>query len=64
MWNNNADYTWENKTRDRLSNVGSYSTALKNGMKLVDEFNDPVNTITKVYAITREEWALGLKASK
>ena len=48
----------------KYTNVGSYSVALKDGMKLVDEFNDPVNTITKVYAITREEWALGLKASK
>ena len=46
----------------KYTNVGSYSVALKNGMKLVDEFNDPVNTITKVYAITREEWSLGLKA--
>ena len=31
----------------KYTNVGSYSVALKNGMKLVDEFNDPVNTIHK-----------------
>jgi hypothetical protein len=26
------------------------------GCRLVDEFEDEVNDITKVYAITREEW--------
>lgn len=40
----------------KYTNVGSYSVALKNGMKLVEEFKDPVNTITKVYAVTREQW--------
>lgn len=40
----------------KYTNIGSYSTAMANGMKQVDEFEDDVNTITKVYAITREEW--------
>lgn len=40
----------------KYTNVGSYSTAMANGMHQVDEFPDEVNTITKVYAITREEW--------
>lgn len=38
------------------TNVGSYSTAIANGMRQVDEYEDDVNTITKVYAITRDEW--------
>lgn len=33
--------------------------AIKNGMKLVEEYEDPVNTISKVYAITRSEWEKG-----
>lgn len=40
----------------KYTNVGSYSTAMANGMHQVDEFEDDGNTITKVYAITREEW--------
>lgn len=40
----------------KYTNVGSYSVAIKNGMKLIEEFEDPINTITKVYAINREEW--------
>ena len=40
----------------KYTNVGSYATAIANGMHLVGEFADEVNTITKVYAITREEW--------
>lgn len=40
----------------KYTNVGSYSTAMKNGMQLVDEYEDPVNTITKVYSITRDEY--------
>ncbi len=40
----------------KYTNVGSYSTAIANGMHLVDEFEDDVNTITRVYAITRDEW--------
>ena len=40
----------------KYTNVGSYSTALKNGMKFVEEYPDPVNSFTRVYAISREEW--------
>lgn len=45
----------------KYTNVGSYRVALKNGMKLVEEFEDPVNTKTRVYAITRKEWELAQK---
>ena len=38
------------------SNVASYSTAMKNGMTLVEEYEDPVNTRNRVYAIDRETW--------
>lgn len=40
----------------KYTNVGSYSTAVANGMRLVEEFEDDVNTITRVYGITRKEW--------
>ena len=39
------------------TNEPSYKTALAYGCKQVDEFKDDVNEITKVFAITREEWA-------
>lgn len=38
------------------TNIGSYSTALANGMKRVKEYADGENEITLVYAITRREW--------
>lgn len=40
----------------KYTNEGSWRTAMKNGMTLVEEFEDPVNTVTRVYAITREAW--------
>lgn len=40
----------------KYTNIGSYSTAIANGMRLIDEFEDDVNTVTKVYGITRKEW--------
>lgn len=40
----------------KYTNVGSYSVALANGMHFIEEIEDAVNTITKVYGITREEW--------
>ena len=40
----------------KYTNVGSYSTALANGMKKVKEYPDPKNEISYVYAITRDEW--------
>lgn len=39
------------------TNEPSYKTAIAYGCKQVDEFKDDVNEITKVFAITREEWA-------
>ena len=38
------------------TNIGSYSTALANGMKKVKEYPDEKNTVSLVYAITRREW--------
>lgn len=35
---------------------GSYATAIANGMHEVDEFEDDINVVTKVYAIIRNEW--------
>lgn len=40
----------------KYTNIGSYSTAVSNGMRLLEEYEDEVNTLTKVYRITREEW--------
>lgn len=40
----------------KYTNEPSCRTALKNGMQFVEEYDDPVNTITKVYAITKEQW--------
>ena len=42
----------------KYTNVGSYKTAIANGMKKVKEYVDPKNTISYAYAITREEWKL------
>ena len=59
------DYIFENTpfnaiySYTKYTNVGSFSVAVKNGMRLVEEFEDPVNTITKVYRITRDEWEKG-----
>lgn len=40
----------------KYTNIGSYSTAIANGMKKVKEYYDPKNTISYAYAITRDEW--------
>ena len=40
----------------KYTNAASYGVALKNGMRFVEEYDDPVNIKTRVYAITREEW--------
>lgn len=40
----------------KYTNVGSYRTAIANGMKKVKEYEDPKNIISYVYAITGEEW--------
>lgn len=38
------------------TNEASQRTAMKNGLRFVEEYADPVNTFTRVYAISREEW--------
>ena len=38
------------------TNEPSYKTAVSYGCKQVDEYKNDVNEITKVFAITREEW--------
>ena len=40
----------------KYTNVASCKTALSWGCKQVDEFEDNVNEITKVFAISRDEW--------
>lgn len=56
------DWLFENTKYDCLysymkyTNIGSYSTALANGMKKVKEYPDEKNTISSAYAITRKEW--------
>ncbi len=40
----------------KYTNVPSSSTAIANGMKKVKEYFNPIDEITYVYAITREEW--------
>lgn len=44
----------------KYTNIGSYSTALAIGMRKVKEYPDPENSISYVYAITREEWKKNL----
>ena len=41
----------------KYNNVPSAKTAVSYGCKQVDEFDDEVNEITKVFAITRGEWS-------
>lgn len=56
------DWAFQNTDYDVLysymkyTNVGSYFTAIANGMKKVKEYPDPKNTISYAYAITRAEW--------
>ena len=40
----------------KYTNVGSYSTALANGMTKVKEYPDEKNGISYAYAIMREDW--------
>ena len=47
----------------KYTNIGSYSTAIANGMKKVKEYPDPKNTISYAFAITRNEWPTMLKRS-
>lgn len=40
----------------KYTNAASYGVALKNGMQFIEEYDDPVNVRTRVYAITRDAW--------
>ena len=40
----------------KYTNMPSCKTAISWGCKLVDEFKDDINEITKVFAISRDEW--------
>lgn len=42
----------------KYTNAASCGIAIKNGMSFIEEYDDPVNTRTRVYAITREQWSL------
>lgn len=56
------DWTFENTpfrviySYMKYTNILSAKTARAYGCKQVDEFGDEVNGITKVFAVTREEW--------
>lgn len=56
------DWTFQNTTFNviysymKYTNQASIKTAISYGCKQVDEFKDEVNEITKVFAISREEW--------
>ena len=41
----------------KYTNEASCKTAISYGCKQVDEFEDDENKITKVYAVSREEWS-------
>lgn len=40
----------------KYTNIPSQKTAMKNGMTFVEEYEDPDNTFTRVYQITKEDW--------
>lgn len=40
------------------TNIGSYSTAVANGMKKIKEYPAGKNDISYAYAITRKEWSM------
>ena len=56
------DWVFQNTQYDTIysymkyTNVGSYSTAIANGMKKVKEYTDEKNGISYAYAIRREQW--------
>ncbi len=56
------DWTFEHTDYDiiysymKYTNVGSYNTAIANGMKRVKVYADSKNTISYAYAITKAEW--------
>lgn len=40
----------------KYTNAASYGVALKNGMQFIEEYDDPVNVRTRVYAIAKDTW--------
>ena len=40
----------------KYTNIPSQKTAVKNGMSFVEEYEDPDNTLTRVYSICRKDW--------
>lgn len=56
------DYIFENTPFNSIysymkaTNAASAAVAIHCGMRLVDEYADPVNTLSRAYAITRAEW--------
>ena len=40
----------------KYTNEASAQTAMSYGCKFVEEFSDEINEITKVFAISRDEW--------
>ena len=56
------DWTFDNTPLNivysymKYTNEASIKTAISYGCKQVDEYKDDVNEITKVFAITRDEW--------
>ena len=40
----------------KYTNIPSQRTAMKNGMRFIEQYEDPDNTYTRVYRIRREEW--------
>lgn len=40
----------------KYTNIPSQRTAMKNGMRFIEEYEDPDNTYTRVFAIRRTEW--------
>lgn len=40
----------------KYTNIPSQRTALKSGMSFIEEYEDPDNTYTRVFAIQRTEW--------
>ena len=42
----------------KYTNIGSYSTAIATGMKMIKEYPDEKKEISYAYAITRKEWSM------
>lgn len=40
----------------KYTNIASCRTAERNGLRFVEEYDDPVNTRTRVYALRRSDW--------